>query len=427
MKLKLFILALLCPLLNLFAQSPPLVKPLSIGDTVPPVVFNAVLNYKDTTAKLSDFKAGLIILDFWSSWCGACIKLFPFMDSLQKQFKNDIKILLVNTRSKVSGDDKKKISTIMDKVKKRTGKPIDLPVIYNTELLDQYFPHQYLPHEVWLNEKGIVVAITSSEEVTVKNINSFLQGRVGPLHLKKDQRDFDPGKPLFANGNGGNGSGFMYRSLFTPYIEGLRNNIGQSFNNGISRLYVFNQSLLTLCRMAYSGQFIYPSNRLVLDVAEPRQFLGYADTDSMYNNRYCYDLIVPGASEETLRSYLRQDLQRTFNITVCNEKRTMKCRVLTTTNKLAKSYTKGGVSKWDFDEYSTKKYMQNQPIATVVQVLNTWFKIPLMNETGLEKNIDITLPKNLSDTTAMLKALKDAGFKIEEKTMEVPVTIISDK
>ena len=427
MKLKYCLLVILWPIINSGAQQTPAVKPLAIGDTLPPIVFDNLLNYKHTTARLGDFKAKLIILDFWSSWCGSCIRLFPFMDSLQRQYKNDIKILLVNTRSRQSGDDKKKILGIMDKVEKRTGSAISLPVIFNADLLDKYFPLQYLPHEVWLNEKGVVLAITSSEEVTIKNINALLAGKSLSLHEKKDQPGFDPGQPLFVNGNGGDGSKFMSRSLFTGYIEGLKNNIGQSFKDNQGRLYIFNQPLITLCRMAYPAEFIYPYNRLVLDVKEPQQFLGYTDIDSIYNNLYCYDLIVPNATEQQLRGYLRHDLQRTLNISVSNGKKLMTCRILTSTEKLQKCYTKGGPSKWDLDKYSSKRYMQNQPIATVVDVLNKYFKTPLIDETNIHKNIDILLPDSLSDTTALLTSLKDCGFSIREEVREVPVTIITDK
>lgn len=76
---------------------------LTIGDPVPDSRFTTVLNHSSQTAKLSDFKGRLVILDFWSTRCGSCLHAFPKMDSLQKAFCNNLKVLLVNNRS--TGDD----------------------------------------------------------------------------------------------------------------------------------------------------------------------------------------------------------------------------------------------------------------------------------------------------------------------------------
>src|SRR5258705_5959636 len=58
---------------------------LTIGDKVPDIVFENVLNYKNKKAKLSDFKGKLVILDIWSVGCISCIESFPKLEALQKQ------------------------------------------------------------------------------------------------------------------------------------------------------------------------------------------------------------------------------------------------------------------------------------------------------------------------------------------------------
>src|SRR5438034_9125331 len=96
-----FMKGILLPFLSAFSQdSLDKTSPLTIGHQLPEIVFNSVTNYKSKTARLSDFKGKIIILDFWSSFCGSCINLFPHLDSLQQKFKNDLQIILVNTNSK---------------------------------------------------------------------------------------------------------------------------------------------------------------------------------------------------------------------------------------------------------------------------------------------------------------------------------------
>ncbi|PVD54115.1 hypothetical protein DC498_01620 [Terrimonas sp.] len=408
------------------AQTSNNIKPLSIGDTLPAgLVLTNVVNYPGSEIQLSEYKDKLIILDFWSSWCGACIKLFPYMDSLQQQFKDDIKIVLVNGRSKASGDDEKKIRKIIDGVGKRTGKPVSLPVTFDNPLLDDYFPHQYLPHEVWLDSNGVVLAITSSEEVTPDNIKAFLSGERPSLHIKNDLKNFDVNKPLYVNGNGGNGEVFLSRSVFTGYIEGLKNNIGQVNTATTSRLYAFNQPFSIIVRMAYPEEMKLPANRIMLRGMAAEKLMGPPDSSAPYQQLYCYDLVVPLTSEKALYSHLKSDMQRTFDLKVTKEKRKLDCWVLTATPGVAKAYTKGGETNWDLDAYSKDKFMQNQPIGTVVYVLNAFFSTPLIDETGLSQNIDLKLPQNLNDTSALIKSLQDAGFRVEKAIRELPVTIIT--
>src|SRR5690606_22197853 len=61
---------------------------LNIGDQIPDALWNTplqVINHPDGKdyITLNDYRdRKLIILDFWATWCGSCIKNFPKLDSL---------------------------------------------------------------------------------------------------------------------------------------------------------------------------------------------------------------------------------------------------------------------------------------------------------------------------------------------------------
>src|SRR5580658_394124 len=92
-----FIPGILLPLLFCQAQTVN-IRSLTIGDTVPDMEFNNVINYHSPKTKLSDFKGRFVILDFWATWCGGCIEGFPHLDSMQNRFGDKLKVILVNTK-----------------------------------------------------------------------------------------------------------------------------------------------------------------------------------------------------------------------------------------------------------------------------------------------------------------------------------------
>jgi len=73
-----------------------------VGKTAP----NFIL--ADTTGRsytLKDFAGKILLIDVWASWCGPCIKEFPYLRALEKKFQNNNQFQLLS----ISTDDTKKI------------------------------------------------------------------------------------------------------------------------------------------------------------------------------------------------------------------------------------------------------------------------------------------------------------------------------
>ena len=65
-------------------------KPLKVGEALPASVWTApmeVVNHPQKTIKLSEDKDKLILLDFWNTWCSACLANFPKMEELQNSLE----------------------------------------------------------------------------------------------------------------------------------------------------------------------------------------------------------------------------------------------------------------------------------------------------------------------------------------------------
>ena len=175
--IQIIVLAALCLFLSSAAQAQT--KPLKVGYQLPDITINNIINYKSSSAKLSDFRGKLLILDFWATWCGSCIKKFPLLDSMQVAHNDKLQVLLVSSRS--SGDTPAKISALLEKHQNAAGKDFKLPVALGDTVLKALFPHSSLPYYVWIGPGGKVIAITSSAGLTAANIFAALKNESIPL------------------------------------------------------------------------------------------------------------------------------------------------------------------------------------------------------------------------------------------------------
>lgn len=179
MKLPYFFLLIFFPLL-----SNSQLKPLAIGDAVPDILLTNIINYKTTSAKLADFNDQLLILDFWASWCTTCLKGFPKLNTLQRQFNDRVQLLLVNSTS--AGDSAGKAAAFYKKQNNKAGSSYTVPSIVGDTMLDKLFPHTAIPHCVWIH-RGKLIAITYAEELTPENIHAILDDCPLSLPIKDDE------------------------------------------------------------------------------------------------------------------------------------------------------------------------------------------------------------------------------------------------
>jgi thiol-disulfide isomerase/thioredoxin len=157
--------------------------PLKVGDAVPGIEWNETVHYKSPEIKMNDFKDRLVLIDFWATWCTACLQEFPKLESLQNEFGEKIQLLLV--ASKENGDNRIKVSKYFDKHKHPDGTDYKLPSVCDDSIAARLFPHRLLPHCVCIY-KGKVKAITGPDEVNRELVQSIIDGKEIKLPMKND-------------------------------------------------------------------------------------------------------------------------------------------------------------------------------------------------------------------------------------------------
>jgi|GEM_PF-4420832 AhpC/TSA family./Protein of unknown function (DUF3738). len=404
------------------------VRELKVGDVVPDITFQNVLNYNNKTARLSDFKGKLVIFYMWSIWCTPCLKAFPDLDKLQNQFSGKIQILLANPHAPKYNTEER-IKTLLTDRKNRTGYYPALPIPINDTILNLYFPHVDVPHVVWVNQKGELAAITSSKELTGENIQNMLGGK-NLIPYYEDVWTTYANMPMQEERKTAMYGSFIFRAYFTNYngAAGVGHSIKPIKSANVSGIYLINQSLLDMIRYAYMDVlYKFGWNRVILNVNNISNFTNEAGDTA---NLYCYNLLVSATTAAKLneRKFLQEDLRRVFNISVQVEKQVRKCLVITASDKLI-TYQTADKKQSDSKHTSVRSYGRYQ-IAKIISRLQRHSSIPLIDETNLREHlIDFEFPDEgkLLGEEKIISELKRAGFNLSEEEREIEVVVITDK
>jgi thiol-disulfide isomerase/thioredoxin len=427
------VMALLCLNFHATAQENTTITPLQIGDRVPDLTIDHIINYPATTAKLSDFKGKLLILDFWATWCSPCVAMIPKMDSLQNVFTGKLQIIPVTYQPE------KEVNRLIEKLQKQQHQKYRLPDVTDDKTLTVLFPHSQLPHFVWIDANGIVRAITDQYAITSENIQAMIFGKGLNVAEKKDVklRSYDRTKPLFSDKNAAYDSASLYRSVFTKYIEGIKPGYHYDlFVPGKTRrITVRNLPILSIFCNAYSGQYRNLGlHHIFLDVKDSTQFdspkVGEAFTNwARDNHAFSYELIVQPTLAPHIFEIMQADMTKFFpQYNVKIETISRSCWVLTRTSTIDKIHSSGGQPLADADRFGF--HLTNATLDYLLIQLDTFYlsgqPYPVIDATGYKGKVDLVIEANLGKIDAINKALEKYDLKFVFKQAPVEVLHISD-
>lgn len=454
------IILFILPNINSLAQQTVQItlKPLTIGDTLHGGIPLKLMNFQDKDVKIRDFSGKIVLLDFWEKYCQACINGLPKLQRLQDQFAGKLQVIAVTSSTEPEVRD------FLERVEFLNG--VDLPFAVENSLLDDVFPHRIIPHIVWIDQHGVVKAITGGEEVTAANIQALMEGKEINLPLK---RELTANTVSEKEPNRIQDSLLLIRSVIQK--ASIRNGSGKiSVNQETSLPYQVHFRANPIGMYYYIFSYVKIGllgninlQRVIIDVKDSLLYKRYANASLRplpffprkfpylhYNslrefneeNLLEYVLTLPaGVPNHLLLKYVLADLNKFLPIKGRIERRKRPCWVITATDSAAALLkTNGGKSRNIYNSDSVG--VINKPIDDFFYWLKHFRDAePFFNESGIDFPVDLVVdfhdsplrrPKsgligNSPLDRDMLKAaLQQYGLNMKMEEREVDMLIIYD-
>lgn len=400
--------------------------------------FRNLINYPTRSTPLSSFKKKLVILDFWSTSCLSCIDAWPKLLKLQEQFNDKIQIILVNTDQGEST-----VRNMFEKRKKLAGVDVTLPTVCGDSTLSTIFPRMGLPHVAWVDSMHIVRSITYGSSLSAYNIDRMLINPLSVMRQKQTQPttfEWSADKPMFIDGNGGNGENLIYHSVLSTHVQGLLYNCsirGNPKTGQYVKVVGTNVSRARLYALAYSfdkrsdglPMEAFPNRVLFQDKGTQEQFSGYIHGDESVQDLFCYELQSDSSSAGELFQLMQNDLRRFFHHRVLVKKKRVSVYALSIVDPSKVTIPSDrlfaqGITASQF------KVNGGYTMYEVTRALRDLYMLsphPVLDETNYSGRLyNIDLEVNTVDPLALNNALAAYGLAFKLVKRKIPMIIVSD-
>jgi uncharacterized protein (TIGR03435 family) len=363
------------------------------------IEFTTLLNAPVKSARLSDLKGKLVILDFWATWCGSCMEAMPHLKALQAKYKSSLQVIAV-------GDE-----TVERTMQFLQSRPSNLWFAVDSgRSISALFPHQMIPHDILIGKDGYPLAATSPENITDAVIDSLLAGAKVHLPEKKDnllsyedliKQNFYAADTVvyrfMIRGEINGGPGLSYNWLDQPAFSGRR-------------LTCINLSLTTLYMLAYGN---FPHSRTIDQVKEGQNA-----------PKYCLDLIVP--QPDSLQTCFRKELADRFDLQARVEPMTKEVQVLriVDTTKF-KSIPRNISGKRTYMAMHGAIDQQSMTMSDLAKCLESYGTGKLtVDQTGNREKLDIKISWQPEIRQSLLDVLTSMGLGLTKEEQTVDMLVI---
>jgi len=366
---------------------------------------------------MEDYKGKYLLLDLFSSNCIQCFQNLPRLDSINKQYGKDLTILLVGKRDY-------KLEGLYEKYRKRFNLQLDVSIDSVLFTKVKYF---FLPTYVWIGPDGLIRAVSAPDQVTVENIERFISGKPLPFGALPIVQGFDPKKDYLIEGNGGPDSNYLIRSIFgkwdptLPYFTPDK----LQFSLETNKFTTLGKTMEGLYRYAYFNSSFWRYGDSLNGKVWLHPVLPDGET-SQGDERYCFSASYKGERMPDLTLLLKNTLEQYFGYkgsVLQQQKPYYSVQVIPAFRERLKTRGEKSIRRRTHASLDYRNVTIDQVIERIAYYNTS--KLPFVNETGIDYNIDVIVEAILTNENDFFAALKKIGILIEKKYRLMDVLVLS--
>src|SRR6185437_1258307 len=143
-----------------------------IGDIPPPLTLTKTIQGLPAGEISWDkLKGKVVVLEFWATWCGPCVKAIPHLNELVEQFK-DKPVVFIS----VTSENEDVVRVFLK------NHPIKASILLDDfERLNKAFHVAAIPHTVIVDASGHIAAIAHPADLQAGNLEEILAGKKSSL------------------------------------------------------------------------------------------------------------------------------------------------------------------------------------------------------------------------------------------------------
>jgi thiol-disulfide isomerase/thioredoxin len=405
---------------NLYGQQ---TEALKIGTKIPQL---APLDILGSSQKfdLNEKTGKLVIIDFFTTGCIPCIASIPKMEALQKEFKDQLEVVMVTP------DDIEKVEAL--KKKSEIFRKNTLPIVAGNSKLKRLFPYQAVPTHIWIDEKGIFTYMTDGESSNSENLKKYFEN--SPLTMSTRKTDFSKSLPLWKQMDKSSLRP-TYLSMISRRVEGAGPRSGfdrDSVSKKINGYQAINCTPIRIMIDAFKDkQNPFTDWKLIIleGKAKDYKFPDQITTKWSQEHSYCYELFQENASEEQIKETMLMDMKRYFSLAGRIEKQASPVLVLKIfdKSKLKSEKSKRAIRYQvdDNSDFELEHVTMSDFFTSTVGYAGRKYDFPVINEAAFDGFVDITLKGKIDDLENVRRQLKKYGLELVQETRTLSFLVLS--
>ena len=352
-----------------------------VGQKAPDLVLEQLLQAPTkSAASWNALKGKTVVLEFWSTGCGPCLKAIPHLNELAEGLKDRPVQFIAVTRDPVQ-----RIAHFIAKRKMAAWVGIDK----NGDTFSAYGVRG-IPRTVLVDSNGTIAAVTHPMKLGIDDIEKVITGKAPGRRPRGGERCD------LRKGVCGEADDEEAVTVTLSKSEDPKRN-GRSFS-GPGRIVVTNMRPARFLPRVYSIVYGMPMERIELNATLPKDV------------RYDLNARAPSRENSALQEPLKTAVEKEFRLESRLETKETHVYVLTVDPEKKALVTAAEKSDDRGVVYVDERQIVliNRPIEDLVRRMERFLTRPVVDETGLEETYDLVAEWKGEGVQEMAKAMRDS-------------------